>query len=68
MMLAVIKPGINFSALFPFGFLKIHHNSRRIELFLGYFTGVDKISPHTAARGAPNVNNNNNNNNNKDNP
>jgi hypothetical protein len=66
-MLAVIKPRINLSAFFPFGFLRIHHDARRIDLFLGYFTGLDKIPAHTAARGAPNDNNNNNNNS-KDNP
>ena len=51
MMLAVIKPRINLSALFPYGFLRIHHNGRRIDLFLGYFTWVDKVPAHTATRG-----------------
>jgi hypothetical protein len=51
MMLAVTKPRINLSALFPFGSLRIHYNGRRIDLFLGYFTGVDKVPAHVAAGG-----------------
>jgi hypothetical protein len=55
MMLAVIQPRTNLSALFPFGFLRIHHSHRHIDLFLGYFSGVDKVLAHTAVRGGTNV-------------